>query len=315
MHAPVVSELVTTDPEVAHALVSGSYGGDHLRVAGSTKGFAYKARRTNLGEIRVDDLLNTLTLQYHLNPLGHLMVVQVLDNHIQVRAAGGQERRLGPGDVYIPGAPDQGYFTRLYGARVRLAAIDLTLLNRVDPDRDLAGYRRLRQGALPRRLADSWIRTSEFLARSVFAPEMAASPLVLGAAGRLLAATALAVFDPVPARQPPHTRTDATAKAVRRAVAFIEANPHRDIGVVDIADAAHVSVRAVQLAFRRHLDTTPMAYARRVRLACAHLDLQRADPAQDTVAAVAARWGFHHFGRFAQSYRATYGHLPRQTLR
>jgi len=30
--------------------------------------------------------------------------------------------------------------------------------------------------------------------------------------------------------------------------------------------AAHVTVRAVQLAFRRHLDTTPMAYLRRVRL-------------------------------------------------
>jgi len=29
----------------------------------------------------------------------------------------------------------------------------------------------------------------------------------------------------------------------------------------------------------------------------------------------AARWGFLHFGRFAQEYRALFGELPSETLR
>jgi len=53
---------------------------------------------------------------------------------------------------------------------------------------------------------------------------------------------------------------------VRRATAFIEQHAHTDINMADIAAAANVSIRAVQCAFRRHLNTTPMAYLRAVRL-------------------------------------------------
>ncbi|MEU1390940.1 MULTISPECIES: helix-turn-helix domain-containing protein [unclassified Nonomuraea] len=61
---------------------------------------------------------------------------------------------------------------------------------------------------------------------------------------------------------------------------------------------AHVTVRAIQLAFRRHLDTTPLGYLRRIRLYHAHADPRAADPGRgDSVAAIAARWGFAHPGR------------------
>ena len=53
--------------------------------------------------------------------------------------------------------------------------------------------------------------------------------------------------------------------------------------------AAHVTIRAVQLAFRRHLDTTPADYLRRVRLDRARHDLIAADPARDSITAVAYR--------------------------
>lgn len=80
---------------------------------------------------------------------------------------------------------------------------------------------------------------------------------------------------------------------MRRAVAFIEENAHLDITVADIAAAVCVTTRAVQLAFQRHLDTTPTAYLRRARLARAHADLTRASPGDGlTVTAVAYRWGF-----------------------
>ncbi len=72
----------------------------------------------------------------------------------------------------------------------------------------------------------------------------------------------------------------------------------------------------VQAAFRRHLDTTPLAYLRSVRMERAHRDLQNAEPGHGTsVAAVAARWGFTHLGRFAIEYRRRFGSYPSQTLR
>jgi AraC-like DNA-binding protein len=66
---------------------------------------------------------------------------------------------------------------------------------------------------------------------------------------------------------------------------------------------------------RRELDTTPMAYLRTVRLARAHRDLLDHGPRQDTVTAVAYRWGFSSTSRFSAYYRETYGVTPKQTLR
>ncbi|WP_461747224.1 hypothetical protein [Kocuria sp. U4B] len=46
-----------------------------------------------------------------------------------------------------------------------------------------------------------------------------------------------------------------------------------------------------------------------------HADPVAGDPtAGDAVAALAARWGFAHPGRFATAYRAAYGFTPRRTL-
>ena len=39
----------------------------------------------------------------------------------------------------------------------------------------------------------------------------------------------------------------------------------------------------------------------------AHHDLQNAEPGNSSVAALAARWGFTHLGRFAVEYRRRYG--------
>jgi AraC-like DNA-binding protein len=43
--------------------------------------------------------------------------------------------------------------------------------------------------------------------------------------------------------------------------------------------------------------------------------LRAARPGEVTVAEVAAKWGFWHLGRFASTYRATFGELPSQSLR
>jgi AraC-like DNA-binding protein len=108
---------------------------------------------------------------------------------------------------------------------------------------------------------------------------------------------------------------DVRPAAVRRAVAFIDAHASLPLTASDIADAAGTTPRALRAGFRRHLDTTPSAYLRRVRLAAVHADLQAADPGSGaTVAQIALRWGFRNPARLAVEYRQAYGQPPERTL-
>ena len=137
---------------------------------------------------------------------------------------------------------------------------------------------------------------------------------LVGAVATLLAIpnNAVAAAAEIPTRE----RPGAEPAVVRRAVEFMDANAHRELDVAQVADAAHIGIRGLQAAFRRHRDQTPLEYLRRVRLEQAHRDLQAADPAQGhTVAGIAARWGFTHPGRFSVDYRRAYGLSPRQTLK
>jgi AraC-like DNA-binding protein len=103
---------------------------------------------------------------------------------------------------------------------------------------------------------------------------------------------------------------------VRRAMDFMDANAHLGIDLTQIAEAARIGPRALQMAFKRHRGQTPMAYLRRVRMDGAHRDLQAGDPTRgDTVAAIMARWGFHAPRRFYTEYRQLHGCTPVHTLR
>lgn len=113
----------------------------------------------------------------------------------------------------------------------------------------------------------------------------------------------------------PGRRPYTASGTVGLAVAFIRERARDDIGVADIAAASFVTIRAVQLAFRRYLGTTPLGYLRQVRLERAHEQLLSADSDRTTVSAVAADWHFSNASRFSGHYRAAYGVPPVQTLR
>ena len=107
----------------------------------------------------------------------------------------------------------------------------------------------------------------------------------------------------------------AAPRAVRTAVEAMHADPINQFTVSELAHLAGVSRRSLQQSFQRYLGVPPMTYLRHVRLARAHEQLQRADPAETSVADVALRCGFLHLGRFASVYRARYGVPPSRTLR
>lgn len=104
-------------------------------------------------------------------------------------------------------------------------------------------------------------------------------------------------------------------RAIRTAIEIIEEEAHLPLTLSSIATRSHVSVRSLQQGFQRHLDTSPMAYLREVRLRRAHQTLEESNPSTVTVASVAHRWGFTNLGRFASAHAKRYGEPPSATLR
>jgi len=102
-------------------------------------------------------------------------------------------------------------------------------------------------------------------------------------------------------------------EALRRAVAHSESRVER-ISVPQLAEAAGVSQRALEYAFREGLGMTPLQFLRRARLAGAHRALRSAAPGSTTVTTVALKWGFRELGRFAVEHRRMFGVSPSQTL-
>ena len=98
-----------------------------------------------------------------------------------------------------------------------------------------------------------------------------------------------------------------------RADQYIRRNLAQHIDLATIADAAGVSTRFLETAFRRCWRTTPVAHVRNLRLDAARKLLTHPVPGMSvTDAAFAA--GVTHLGRFSQSYFRRYGELPSQSL-
>jgi AraC-like DNA-binding protein len=115
------------------------------------------------------------------------------------------------------------------------------------------------------------------------------------------------------------TRSDLTRQAqsriVKAAEAYALANAESRLYVTDLCRAAAVSERTLEYAFKQVLGLSPMAYLTRLRLHRARNALLAATPRSTTIAAVALRWGFWHFGEFARAYKACFGEAPSETLR
>lgn len=108
----------------------------------------------------------------------------------------------------------------------------------------------------------------------------------------------------------PSARPGPIAQAVRT----LQDRPAEPWSTTTLALEVHLSVRAVQEGFQRHVGTPPMTYLRAIRMRRVHEELSHADPGSTTVATVAMRWGFVHMSRFAIAYRQAFGEAPSQTL-
>ncbi|MDN5795311.1 MAG: helix-turn-helix transcriptional regulator [Intrasporangium sp.] len=307
----------TTDPEQVGHCFQRAFG-SVLSIRVEAPSVLLRIERIDAGGCRLDEVaLDGVSVTAE----GHdvLRVCQPTGGTIDWRQRRVSDR-FGDGDVAILADPQVGHWCRWHDASATVVTVSGEQIRRAaagDPDArtgrvGFTGHRPFSAAA-----ARQWVHTVAYVTESLTCEGGAAAPLVAGSAARLLAATALATFPNTSVLdERPVDRTDATPETVRRALAFIESSADHPIGVDDIAQAACVTVRAVQLAFRRHLDTTPMAHLRRIRLDRAHEDLHRARPDDGTtVTQVAARWGFPSPSRFSMLYRAEYAQLPSETLR
>jgi AraC-like DNA-binding protein len=226
----------------------------------------------------------------------------------------------GPGAVTL--YPPQGRVAAKWSAGSRFLSLKLDRAAVHDALSDALGWQVMSQPDFAPVLSTesaatrSWINMVALFKDQIFRPDsMLNQPLVgLPFVDSLVRGFLLAAD---------HPHRDALAKdvrlfaprAIRSAIEIIEEEAHLPLTLTSIATRTHISVRTLQQGFQRHLDTSPMAYLREVRLRRAHQALLRSDPSQVTVASVAYRWGFTNLGRFAAAHSARYRETPTETLR
>lgn len=312
--------IVTDDVDEAHSWLSGAYADHKATLSGRSAGFRFSHSVADCGVFKVGVARHTMSLHGIWEPLDDILLIShLLEGRFTIRSSTA-EVTAGPGDVFAYDPDAQmtvdWHDIRMAQVRIQRSAMGRLAAELVDDDRvsppltfDLAR-------AMTAAKAVHWKRLMQYVTGDVAAnPSVHGSPLVMRHVQRLIVATALETF-PNSTVAAHGTGATAAPEAVRRACAFIEEHAGSDVDLTDVALAAHVGPRALQRAFRRALDVTPLGYLRSVRLDRAHAELRAADPTDGaTVRAIAARWGFGHPGRFAADYRRRFGHSPSDTLR
>jgi len=310
-------EFTTSDQAEAREFIDRAYGGRLRLSAVRDSSWCVSLSKADAEAFSVAEVTLPADLTFKIAGRDCFVVNSLLGGAI-AHDQGMASSRYRPGDVYLASCPGADITSRTRDARMRTVSLSGLLLAEVAATAQdgAAGPVEFLSPTPLDGGARRWRETARFVSGLLTNADAGPAPLVIAAAARLLAATALAAFPNTAVTEPTAAdRRDAHPRTVRRAVSFIEANAGRDIALGDIAAAAHVTSRALQLAFRRHLDTTPMAYLRRVRLDQARHDLDRASAGQGaTVTSIAYQWGFASPSRFAEQYRAAYGELPSTTL-
>jgi len=303
-------DLGVTEDFLARAYTKMSIG------AGAGETASARIVRRWLGTISYDQVDLVFTMSYDAAPLGRICLCRVHEGRIEGNFIGEPTDVFVPGDVTLFSPPDLPYSGRVCNARFDLTMFETSLLDRVaSTGRDgqavrLTGHRPVSEAA-SRRLD----RAISYVRDVVLADRVPTTPLVASTTASMLAAVVLSTFPTNIIDETAADRADTRPELLRRAISFIESNADTDIALTDVARSVHLTPRALQYMFRKHLDMSPMEYLRRVRMDHAHRELRAADPGSTSISIVAARWGFAHTGRFAAQYRRVYGRNPSNTLR
>jgi AraC-like DNA-binding protein len=316
---PTTDEVATTEPDVALQWLQAVYADYQPEESNNRRHFSFHGTNTQLGRNSLSRLHYSMSADNNVERTDVLLVLEPSGGVMKV-SRGRDEEVVPPGTpVLFP--PHEALSTLWADTDAGCVCLRTTDVERVAAETTgietialrFTGLRPMSPGH-----ARHWNDAIRYLIGAVLRhPDVTATPLVAGQLTQLLAEAVLDTFPSTTMdtrrRIPPD---HATPAPVRRAIDFIDGNAGREMTLSEIADASGIGPRGLQAAFVRHQDTTPTAYARRVRMERAYRDLQDADPAgPDTVPGIAARWGFAHPGHFATSYQQTYSQPPGETLR
>jgi AraC-like DNA-binding protein len=310
----------TRSPEEAIHLAAASFYPHRLGLLGPSHSFGLTLRVTQVGPITLGDITYDTDVALGFDQMRDTYHVHVpLKGWLQSQHRG-QRLNSGPGLAtnYRPDA--EVTVTRWPGGSRHLAvkidqcAVDRALETLLDSalDSSIAFDAEL---PLHADAAQDWVRLVLMVQRRLECPDslmghrLVWDPLVESLIHGLLLVADHPYRQALAARAAP-----GRPGAVRDAMDIIEAAPHLPLTTATLTKQCHVSVRALQEGFRRHLGMPPMAYLRLIRLRRAHRDLRSADPARVTVAYIAHRWGFAHLGRFAAAHKTMFGETPLHAL-
>lgn len=109
------------------------------------------------------------------------------------------------------------------------------------------------------------------------------------------------------------TQHSITPHSIRNAESYMVEHAADAPTLSDVAKIAGVSVRTLNMNFRKFHGCTPGQFLREQRLLRARQELRDADPVEK-VSEIAARLGYIHMGEFAKAYRLRFGEKPSDTL-
>lgn len=277
--------------------------------------FAFRYEVVSADEMSVGRMKITGRVSMEGDPVGILAIGRIRSARQYVLESGGVRVPTEAPIWLVP--PDTRNSVEIEDLDLEFFNMDLALLEALA--RELVGDPRFQlrfTGSAPVSPAAvrHWIQVARHVQHDLLGkPELWANPILRADGLRALATATLQLF-PSNLEEPSSDPERAEPAAVRRAKRFIDENLSGSISAQDIADAARISLRGLQAAFRRHAGESPTAYLRRARLDAAHAELRAARPGV-SVEQVARRWGFAHLGRFAHDYRSAFGRLPSATLR
>ena len=314
-----ITTAQATDPDEAEDLLAGVYLPNRLQLASGEAGINMELASVRFGTLTVGRLGYGRSLR--------LTTAEARQFHFNIPLAGRAVSASGPRDSLATG-PGQGMaFPPGSPAEIEWSNDCVQMCLMVPRATLESELEQLLGGSVTRPLVfgtamdldtpvgRSWDDWLHLVDRELDRPTgLAAHPL----AGRYMERLLL---DGLLLGQPHNYQEQLTAPAraarpgpIARAVRTLQDRPAEPWSTTTLALEVHLSVRAVQEGFQRHVGTPPMTYLRAVRLRRVHEELRRADPASTTVAAVAMQWGFVHMSRFAIAYRQAFGEAPSQTL-
>ncbi len=303
----------------ASDLVGRALSPHHLHLRRGADHFEARHNQIHLGQVSLNVLSYGAEVEIDPGERGDYYLLQLpLHGRARVRC-NGQEAWVGPDmmSVLQPRAQTRMVWTSDC-AMIMLQVPSQMLRNDGDADGPLPAFRLTRSRHDP--AVAAWWQAVTDMTRNLHShgAQWLRHPAAFGAMEAFLL-SGLDLLRPsgLASHAPSILSSQGDTSRLQRAVDHIHAHVHQALSLTTIAAAACMSPRALEAAFRRRFDLSPLAYARAVRLEAVHQVLQMAalDGHPTLLSDVALHHGFIHMGRFAAYYKQHFGCSPSVTLR